>query len=368
MPKHLVLVGAGHAHMSVLKNLGAFLAAGHRTTVVGPSELHYYSGMGPGMLAGIYRPDEIRFPVREMTLARGGEFVEDRVVRVDGAARVLELGRGGRLSYDVVSFNTGSFVPVDPRLVGHSAVFAVKPIENLLAARAYILAGLRQKPLDIVVAGGGPAGVEIAANIRRLVMEARGTAAITLAAGRGLLAEFGARVRRLVRRRLSRLDITVLDGEWLESALGEHVRLASGRELACDVLVLAVGVKPSELFKDSGLPVGEDGGLAVNRFLQSERFPEMFGGGDCISFAPRPLARVGVYAVRQNPVLFENLRRALEGAALIPFEPQPSYLLAFNLGDGTAVVSWKGLLFDGRLGFAFKDCLDRSFMRRFQPR
>ena len=351
MPKHLVLAGAGHAHMTVLKKLRTFLEAGHRVTVVGPSELHYYSGMGPGMLSGIYRPDEIRFPVREMTLSQGGEFVEDRVVRVDGTTRVLELSHGVRLSYDVVSFNTGSLVPVDPRLVGHSAVFAVKPIENLLSARAYTLAALRQKPLDIVVAGGGPAGVEIAANMRRLVEDAHGTAAITLVTGRELLAEFGARVRRLVRKRLSRRDVAVLDGE-----------------LACDVLVLAVGVKPSTLFRDSGLPVGEDGGLRVNQFLQSVEFPQIFGGGDCISFAPRPLAREGVYAVRQNPVLLENLRRALQGAALIPFEPQPSYLLAFNLGDGTAVVSWKGLVFDGRLGFAIKDYLDRSFMRRFQSR
>lgn len=366
MPKHLVLVGAGHAHMTVLKNLLTFLDAGHRVTVVGPSELHYYSGMGPGMLSGIYSPDEIRFPVREMTLAQGGEFVEDRVVRVDGAARVLELSQGGRLSYDVVSFNTGSLVPVDQRLVGHSAVFAVKPIENLLAARTYILAGLRQKPLDIVVAGGGPAGVEIAANIRRLVKDACGTAAITLVAGRGLLAEFNARVRRLVRKRLARLDVSVLDGEWLESARGEQVRLASGRELSCDVLVLAVGVKPSELFKDSGLPVGEDGGLAVNQFLQSERFPEMFGGGDCISFEPCQLAKVGVYAVRQNPILLKNLQRALGGGELIPFSPQKDYLLAFNMGDGTAVVRWKSLVFDGKIGFALKDYLDRRFMKMFQ--
>ncbi len=96
-------------------------------------------------------------------------------------------------------------------------------------------------------------------------------------------------------------------------------------------------------------------------------FPEIFGGGDCISFAPRPLARVGVYAVRQNPVLLANLERALDGGDLTPFTPQPAYLLAFNMGDGTAVVSWKSIVFGGRIGFALKDYLDRSFMRRFQP-
>jgi NADH dehydrogenase FAD-containing subunit len=368
MPKHLVLAGAGHAHMTVLKNLRSFLDAGHRVTVVGPSELHYYSGMGPGMLSGIYRPEEIRFPVREMTRAQGARFVEDRVVHVDGPRKTLMLSRGERISYDVVSFNTGSLVPIAPRVAGHSAVFPVKPIENLLAARSRTLAALSRKALAIVVAGGGPAGVEIAANLRRLVKDARGAASITLVAGRGLLAEFGEKVRRRVRQHLSRLDIGVLEAEWLDGAQGERVRLASGCELDCDILLLAVGVKPSSLFKESGLPTGEDGGLRVNQFLQSMEFPEIFGGGDCISFAPRPLARVGVYAVRQNPVLFKNLGRALDGSALVEFRPQPSYLLAFNMGDGTAVVSWKSFVFDGRPGFALKDYLDRSFMRRFQPR
>ena len=70
--------------------------------------------------------------------------------------------------------------------------------------------------------------------------------------------------------------------------------------------------------------------------------------------------------MRQNPVLFENLKRALAGEDLIPFTPQPSYLLAFNMGDGTAIVSWKSMVFDGRIGFALKNFLDRRFMRMFQ--
>jgi NADH dehydrogenase FAD-containing subunit len=366
MPKHLVVVGAGHAHMTVLKHLRTFLDAGHRVTVVGPSELHYYSGMGPGMLSGIYRPEEIRFPVRDMTLAQGGEFVEERVVRVDGAGKTLTLSRGQMLTYDVVSFNTGSLVPIDPRVAEHPAVFPVKPIENLLAARSHTLAALRQKALDILVAGGGPAGVEIAANLRRLVKDARGAASITLVAGRGLLAGFGSKVQRLVRQRLSRLEVAVLDDEWVDGAERERVRLTSGRELACDILLLAVGVQPSALFQDSGLPTGADGGLRVNQFLQSVKFPEIFGGGDCIYFGPRPLAKVGVYAVRQNPVLLENLQRALGGGGLIPFSPQKDYLLAFNMGDGTAVVRWKWLVFDGRIGFSLKDYLDRRFMKMFQ--
>ncbi len=364
--KHLVLVGAGHAHMMVMQNLAAFRADGHRVTVIGPGVHHYYSGMGPGMLSGMYRPEEIRFDVRAMAERRGAEFVQDRVVRVDAAARRLELSDGRRIDYDVASFNTGSGVPVNDGLAAHPHVVPVKPIERLLDARVRILADLGKRRLSLVVVGGGPAGVEVAANLRRLSRAPGQGADVTLVAGDRLLASFDARVRDRVLRHLARLGVAVIEGSRAVGATADRVALSTGRTLACDYLFAAVGVAPSPLFRDSGLPVGPDGGLRVNRHLQSVAHPEIFGGGDCIRFEPRPLARVGVYAVRQNPILLENLRRRLRGEPLAEFSPQPHYLLAFNMGDGTAVVAWRSLVYDGRLGFRLKDHLDRSFMRRFQ--
>lgn len=48
MGKHLVVVGAGQAHLTVLKNLQSFTNSGHKVTVVSSSSFHYYSGMGDG--------------------------------------------------------------------------------------------------------------------------------------------------------------------------------------------------------------------------------------------------------------------------------------------------------------------------------
>ena len=104
----------------------------------------------------------------------------------------------------------------------------------------------------------------------------------------------------------------------------------------------------------------------MDESLRSVSHPMIFGGGDCIAFAPRPLARVGVHAVRQNPSLLANRRRPRAGEPRATFPPQDRYLLAFNMGDGTAVVAWRFLVFGGRIGFRLKDHLDRAFMRRFQ--
>jgi NADH dehydrogenase FAD-containing subunit len=368
MGKALVIAGAGHAHLAVLKHLEELTARGHRVTVVGPGRFHYYSGMGPGMLAGIYRPEEIRFDVAAMARRRGAAFVEDRVVRIDPRKRRIVLAGGAELPYDIASFNTGSHVPVAPPLQGGGgALVPVKPIENLRDARERISARLAAgADLALVVAGGGAAGLEVAANLARLSAGFPGRAAITLAAARRLMPEAPPGVRRRAMKSLSRRGVAVREGARVNAFRDRTAELASGDRLACDFLFLAAGVRPGPLFAASGIPTGGDGGLLVNARLQSVAHPEIFGGGDCICFGPRPIARVGVYAVRQNPILRANLAAALDGGRLLEFQPQKDYLLAFNLGDGTAIVCWKGLVFGGRLGFLLKDYLDRRFMRMFR--
>ena len=71
MPKQLVLIGGGHAHMVTLANLRKIVDKGHDVTVIGPSDHHYYSGMGPGMLSGTYRPTDIRFATRHVVEKNG---------------------------------------------------------------------------------------------------------------------------------------------------------------------------------------------------------------------------------------------------------------------------------------------------------
>ncbi|MFN2358591.1 MAG: pyridine nucleotide-disulfide oxidoreductase, partial [Desulfotignum sp.] len=102
------------------------------------------------------------------------------------------------------------------------------------------------------------------------------------------------------------------------------------------------------------------------QYLQSVAYPQIFGGGDCIYFQNQPLDKVGVYAVRQNPVLLHNLMAAMEEKALMPFDPGPQYLLVFNLGGGKGVLKKKNIVFGGRLAFTIKHYIDTKFMKKFQ--
>ena len=367
MGSHLVLIGGGHAHMVTLAKLHTFIEKGHRVTVIGPSDYHYYSGMGPGMLGKTYSPADIRFATKHVVEKQGATFIRAKAVRVDPDKKIVTLDAGDSVPYDIISFNAGSYVPRLNLSEDAETIFSVKPIEKLLQAQAKILELTDGKKISIGILGGGPSSAEVAGNIWQLVHNAGRTMPdIRIFAGNRFMSRFPENVRSKVQRSLEKRRIEINSGEYVQSIAAKSITLTSGQSHSLDFVFLAMGVKPNPIFKNSGIPTGPDGGLEVNEFLQSTAYPEMFGGGDCIYFKKQPLDKVGVYAVRQNPVLFRNLMAALSGEALTPFDPGGDYLLIFNLGGGTGVLRKRWLLLEGKLAFIIKDAIDRKFMKKFQ--
>ena len=367
MAKQLVLVGGGHAHMMTLGHIRNIMERGHRVTVIGPSEHHYYSGMGPGMLSEIYRPEEIRFATRHVVEKQGGRFILDTVVKIDAGNNRLTLESGQRVAYDVLSCNAGSYVSWHVVPEKRTDIYSAKPIERLLEARTRLKALAIEKPVTVAVVGGGAAAVEVAGNAWHL-LKRYGTHGFSVKVfTRGAILErFPRRVRNAGRRALRERGIAVHEHSPIAKVAPGEVQLESGIRHSVDVTFLALGVKPSPIFTASDIPTGPDGGLLVNRYLQSPQFPRIFGGGDCIYHAPQPLEKVGVYAVRQNPVLLHNLLAALEGKPLMAFDPGGDYLLVFNMGGRKGILFKRGILLTGKAAFAIKDIIDRRFMRKFQ--
>jgi NADH dehydrogenase FAD-containing subunit len=367
MGKHLVLIGGGHAHMVTLANLRSFIEKGHRVSVIGPSDYHFYSGMGPGMLGKTYQPQDIRFATRHVVEKQGGAFIRGKAVRIEAKEKKVVLKSGETVSYDLVSFNAGSYVPRLNLPHDASDIFSVKPIERLMEAQARILELTAGRTITIGILGGGPSSAEVAGNICQLTRNAKGhMPAIRIFAGNRFMSRFPENVRSKVQQSLIKRGIDINTDGYVQSVESGRVTLASGKSYELDFMFLAMGVKPNRIFQRSGLPTGPDGGLLVNQFLQSTAYPEMFGGGDCIYFEPRPLDKVGVYAVRQNPVLYHNLMAALEGSPLEPFDPGGDYLLIFNLGGGSGVLRKGWFLMEGKTAFRIKDYIDRKFMKKFQ--
>ena len=367
MDKQLVLIGGGHAHMLTLDRLDSFINKGFGVTVIQPSDYHYYSGMGPGMLGGTYEAEDLRFATRRQVEAHGGRFIKDKAVRIDPVKQVVYLQKSEEeVSYDILSCNAGSYVEENVLHNPGSNVFTAKPIETLEDARNRILEKIDSADITVAVVGGGPSAAEIAGNVHQLCSTSKNRVNIVVFAGREFFPGKPAKVQRYIREILLTKNIQIVEGERVEKVEEGKLSVAGGKEYQADVVFLAVGVKPSPIFAVSGLAVASDGGLLVNKYLQSTGHSNIFGGGDCIDFTPEPLDKVGVYAVRQNQVLYDNLMAFLQEKPLTPFDPGGKYLLVYNLGSGDGVLSKWSLTYSGKLAFYIKDYIDRKFMRSFQ--
>lgn len=364
--KHLVLAGAGHAHMQTLSELAAFLQRGHRVTVIGPEDFHYYSGMGPGVLGGTYQDHQIRFDSRRTTEQAGGRFVRDRVEAIDAMNNRVLLGSGAWVAYDVLSLNLGSVVNNRLGFDGSCGLYPVKPIVNLAKARQTILQWRQDRTLEIVVVGGGGSAAEVAGNLVQLLgKNGNSSGRVTVLCRSGFLGQCSARVRKHAAGFLAGRGVNFLEGDPAVEVREGMVVTRSGTRLAADLVFAAQGIVANPVIRLSGLPVAEDGGLLVNENLQCSEHPNIFAGGDCACFYQQPLAKVGVYAVRQNPILCANLLRALEGKPLEPFVPGGGYLLIYNLGGGIGVLEKGWLFWHGRAAFWLKDWIDRRFVAAY---
>ena len=246
-------------------------------------------------------------------------------------------------------------------------IFPVKPIEKLIYVQERIVELTSQQQTTIGIIGGGPAAAETAGNIWRLGKYfCKKMPEITIFSGEIFMAHFPENVRNRIFQSLTKRGIKILEQGFVKEIKTGQITMESGQKHHKDLILLAHGIKPYPVFQKSGLPTGPDGGLLVNKYLQCKTHTEIFGGGDCVYFEDQPLDKVGVYAVRENPVLYHNLMASLDRRELQAFYPGGEYLLIFNMGNGTGVLRKKKLVLGGKLAFIIKNFIDRRFMKKFK--
>lgn len=370
--RELVLVGGGHAHVQVLARINMRPIPGVGVTLVVDRPLAVYSGMLPGFVAGEYRAQDLEIDVVLLARKAGARVVLARAVGVDpGAKRLFLEGERAPMRYDALSFDIGSTVRERELVQDFGFVLATRPIGTFLERFAAHLERLREldRPARVLVAGGGAAGVELAACLKaRLDRELGRPAAVRLVySGERLVPDLPETFAERVGGELVRRGIALAPRDRIVSVSDPSIRLESGIEEQVDLLVWATGPAAHPLGGESGLAVDAEGFLLATSTLQLAGHPELFGAGDCITLSEHPgLAKSGVYAVREGPVLDRNLRAFLRGAPLERYRPQRDFLALLNLGDGTALGTKRGFVFGGRWVMRLKDRIDRRFMARFQ--
>lgn len=359
----IVLIGGGHSHALVLRMWGMTPLPGVRLTLINPTPSAAYSGMLPGHIAGHYARADLEMDLVRLARFAGARLVLARAVGIDRAKRRVLVQGQAPIAYDHLSIDIGvtSGMPDLPGFAEHAV--PAKPLgrfaDEWAAFLGRVAAGSAQPKVAVI--GGGLAGVEIAlAAAHRLGAGAK----VSLIEAATPLAAVGAGARRALLRHLKTAGVEVIAGQPAARISSTGVHLGDGRLVPAAFVIGAARAEAQGWLVDTGLAL-EQGFLRVLPTLQSETDPRIFACGDIahLSHAPRPKA--GVFAVREAPFLFANLRAAVTGGATRAYLPQRDYLKLVSTGGRSAVADKWGLPLDGAALWRWKDRIDRRFMAMF---
>jgi selenide,water dikinase len=361
---HLVLAGGGHTHALLLNRWA--MGRGRRprpgeVSLVSRDSTALYSGMVPGLVAGLYAHQEAAIDLRQLCRRAGVAFIRAEIVGLDPGEQSLLLEGRPALHWDWLSLDVGSVTATPDPPAGAPQALAVKPLEPFLAW-ADQLDGAARRDAPVRIRGGGAAGVELALALRRRTLPVR-----LLLRGQGL--DLGSPAA-------NRLGESLLEAAEVDVRRGAGS--AEGSDLAC------TGSRAPTWLAAAGLPTDARGRVLSAASLQVQGHPQLFACGDCGVIATTPRPPSGVWAVRAAPTLAVNLERCLEaGPARIPrrlrrWRPQRWALqLLGDAGTGEgggrpapprAIALWGPLaLGPSRWLWRWKDRIDRQFMQRFQP-
>jgi len=361
----IVLVGGGHAHVHVVMAFAKRPLPGVRVTLVSRDLTTPYSGMLPGIVAGIYAPEEAHIDLVRLTALTGTRLIHGEAAGLDRAAKRLTLAGRPPIAYDILSIDVG--ITPDLATIEGAAEYgiAVKPIGAFLAK----LENLRERwragdVRRIAVVGGGAGGVELALALA-VSFRREGTRAppsLALVTDGALLPTHNRRVQGAMRRHLAAASVVVHEHSRVK-ALGTSGAVGNdGTVIATDAVLLATAAAPPAWFAATGLKLDASGFLAVTPTLQSANDPNIFAAGDCAGLVESPREKAGVYAVRAGPPLAANLARHARGKPLRQWRPQRRHLALIGTGKRFAVASRGMFKTEGAWLWTVKEWIDRRWI------
>ena len=329
----VVVVGAGFGGIHAAQGLGKLAVD---VTVLDRKNHHTFQPLLYQVALAVLSPGDIAQPIRSILRNnRNTEVLMDEVVSIDKEARRVHTGSGAEVVYDYLVLATGS----THSYFGHDewAPYApgLKTVEDATEIRRRVLLAFelaeRQKvetgthpPLNFVIIGGGPTGVELAgaiSDIARLYMTRDfrhinpGMANVMVLEGsQHILGAYPEDLQKSAVKQLKDIGVTCRTRAHVTEVGPGYVKVGDERiESVCTLW--GAGVQASPLGKMLGVETDKRGSVPVEGFLNPVGHPEIFVIGDLAHFeqngkqAPgvaQPAMQMGDYCVRRIKLLLER--------------------------------------------------------------
>lgn len=368
--QHLVLLGAGHAHLQVVQQWRDIAPQDTDVTLISPHPVQTYSGMMPGWVAGTYSIEDCQTDIRPWVAHAGIRWIQDTCVSLDANTKRLYV-RGDSMqpiAFDQISIDIGSsmsLAQLERLIPGASGrVLPIRPMDQFVKYWEIAINMARNRPLDISIIGAGAAGVEIALACKAKLRQAKATASVSLLTGGAdhLLRQFPKGVRKSALRALQDAGVTVLPHRCVRLEDGA-IELENGLKLNCDLPIVAIGSMAPDWLAATGLALDPQGYISVNETHQSISHPHVFACGDIASRVDQSHAKSGVYAVRVGEHMGLQLATSLKDEPLQKIPLKRHTLNILNTANQRAIASYGPLSFSGWLAWRLKNYIDQKYIR-----
>ncbi|MBI4749671.1 MAG: FAD-dependent oxidoreductase [Acidobacteria bacterium] len=373
--KRLVILGTGFAAVSLVKKINL---RAYDVTIVSPRNHFLFTPLLPSTTVGTIEFRSIIEPIRKVR--RGVKFLQGACTRVDDKNRIIHCKSVDdqvefSVEYDqlVISVGAENNTFNIPGVREH-ALF-LKELTDARNIRERIVSCLerasvpgiskkeRDKYLHFVVVGGGPTGIEFAAELHDLLdddlkksyPELVNQVRITLfEAGKSVLNSFDVTLGDYTKKHFNRQGIELRLETPVAQVGTDFLKLKTGEVIPTGLIVWSTGYGPTPFIKSLPFEKDRSGRILTNEFLQITAEPTIYAMGDCATITGIQLPQTAQLAMQQGKYLAEALNKVARDKQPKPFKFVNLGMLAY-IGESQALaeIPMAGVRGSGMTTFLF---------------
>ena len=353
MKKKFILIGAGHSHLTFLKNMDPNFFNSLQITLIEINLKIIYSGMTPGYILGNYELDNIYIDINKICNHYNIDIISCEIEDIDFENRNIFF-QNKFIKYDYLSINTGSIVDLTIIPGAKSYGIPVKPLSSFLE-KVDIIKNSKNKQVSFV--GAGFAGLELLFALSSV----NTTHTYNLFTNKKeILPGLPNRISSIIENVINFRNINIFFNSNI-TRQSNHAIFDGQLSYASDYTIYSTGPSVSKFIKKLKLKKDSKGFISVNEYFETSS-KNCFALGDCISqFKPNP--KSGIFAVRHGEYLAKNIHKILSGKGVKPFMPQKKFMLILQTSRYAALLYRGNLIYKGFIPHLLKRFIDTNYIK-----
>jgi NADH:ubiquinone reductase (H+-translocating) len=370
----IVIIGAGFAGLTLGRKLSK---SPYQVVLIDKNNYHQFQPLIYQVATAGLEPSSISFPLRKIFQNCPDTFIRIAEVMEVNTQEKHVLTSLGRVNYDIlvlaIGADTNYFgirhieeLSIPMKTVSEALFLRNRMLQNFEDAISVESEDDREGLLTVVIAGGGPTGVEVAgalAEIREFIIPKdyreldKSKLKIYLAeASDRLLSGMSANASEKSGEYLAKLKVGVITGVPVKDYDGKYVLFADGRKVRTNTLIWAAGVKANTIKGLIPAVYTRGNRIKVDRFNKVEGYDDIYAIGDLALMEephyPNGHPQLATVAIKQARHLAANLKKQVRGAAPEPFAYKHLGSMA-TVGRNLAVADLKVLRLHGFTAWLF---------------